>query len=256
MSPRHIGLAAIVFAMALSGPPARADEGFYSVDGQILHVQRLGSDGPGVVFESGLGADLRAWDKVAGPISGFAQVIRYDRAGLGASQPMSRPDPVTAETVARRLHGLLDVIGVPGPWILVGHSLGGLYLQMFARLYPQDVAGLVLLDSSIAEEPPELDPLWEMAPGTAEFFEGEGMPESSREVREAGPFPDVPLTVIAATDHGTDLHPLEPVLLRFQRSLSQMSPQGQLVVAEGSGHLIQNDRPDLVIDAVRQIAGR
>lgn len=256
VSQRHIGLAALAVATTLLAAPARAEEGFYSIDGQTLHVQMLGTGGPGVVFESGLGADMRAWDKVAGPISDFARVIRYDRAGLGDSQPMSRPDPVTAEAVARRLHALLDAIGVPGPWILVGHSLGGLYLQMFARLYPQDVAGLVLLDSSIAEEPPEFDPLWDMEPGTAEYFEGEGMPESSREVREAGPFPDVPLTVIAATDHGTDLHPLEPVLLRFQRDLSRISPQGRLIVAEGSGHLIQDDRPDLVIEAVRRIAGR
>ncbi|MBB5223773.1 pimeloyl-ACP methyl ester carboxylesterase [Amaricoccus macauensis] len=243
----------IALALAAAGPAPAAHGGLYGVDGQNLHVERLGTSGPGVVFESGLGGDSHAWDKVAGPISGFARVILYDRAGLGQSLPLHAADPATAETVAKRLHALLDAVGVPPPWILVGHSLGGLYLQMFARTYPHDVAGLVLLDSTIAEQPPELDPLWEMEPGSAEFLEGEGMPESTRQVREAGPFPDVPLTVVAATDHGTDLHALEPVLLRFQSRLAEMSPQGRLVVAEGSGHMIQNDRPDLVIAAVRAL---
>ncbi|MFT3975345.1 MAG: alpha/beta hydrolase [Amaricoccus sp.] len=252
MSALNVALLGLV----LAAPPVAAAEALYSVDGQNLHVQTLGRAGPGVVFESGLGADSHAWDKVAGPISGFGQVILYDRAGLGQSQPLQAADPVTAETVATRLHALLDAVGVPPPWVLVGHSLGGLYLQMFARTYPADVAGLVLLDSTIAEEPPELDPLWQMEPGTAEYLEGAGMPESSRQVRTAGPFPDVPLTVMAATDHGTDLHALEPVLLRFQARLAEMSPQGRLVIAEGSGHQIQDDRPDLVIDAVREIAER
>lgn len=242
-------------AAALEPLPAQATDSLYSVDNQTLHVRTMGSGGPGIVFESGLGADSRAWDKVAGPIADFGRVVLYDRAGLGSSVPLREPEIATAENVARRLHGLLDAVGVPPPWILVGHSLGGLYLQMFARTYPRDVAGLVLLDSSIAEEPPELDPLWEMEPGSAEFFEGAGMPESSRQVREAGPFPDVPMIVIAATDHGSDLHALEPVLLDFQKQLAAMSPQGRLLVAEGSGHQIQDDRPDLVIDAVRSIAG-
>lgn len=244
-----------LLTVALPGA-GRAGEATYAIDGQNLHVETLGARGPGVVFESGLGADSHAWDRVAGPISAFGRVILYDRAGLGQSQPMQADDPVTAEGVATRLHALLDAVGVPPPWVLVGHSLGGLYLQMFARTYPGDVAGLVLLDSTIAEEPPELDPLWEMEPGSPEFLEGAGMPESARQVREAGPFPDVPLTVIAATDHGTDLHALEPVLLRFQAQLAERSPQGRLVVAQGSGHQIQDDRPDLVIGAVRDMAER
>lgn len=251
MSRLRVGL--VVALLVAAGPVAGADR-LYSIDGQTLHVETQGRHGPGIVFEAGLGADTRTWGRVAAPIAAFGRVILYDRAGLGGSLPLQAADPVTAEDVARRLHALLDRVGVPPPWILVGHSLGGLYLQMFARTYPQDVAGLVLLDSSIAEAPPELDPLWEMEPGSAEFYEGAGMAESGRQVRGAGPFPDVPLTVIAATDHGTDLHALEPVLLRFQERLAEMSPRGRLVVAEGSGHQIQDDRPDLVIDAVRAIA--
>ncbi len=248
--------ASLLAAALVAAEPGLAAEAVYAIDGQNLHVETLGARGPGVVFESGLGADSRAWDKVAGPVAAFARVVLYDRAGLGQSLPLQEPAPVTAEEVAKRLHRLLDAVGIPPPWILVGHSLGGLYLQMFARSYPADVAGVVLLDSTIAEEPPEYDPLWEMEPGSAEFLEGAGMPESTRQVREAGPFPDVPLTVLAATDHGSDLHELEPILLEFQRRLAQVSPQGKLVVAEGSGHQIQDDRPGLVIAAIREIAAR
>ncbi len=90
--------------------------------------------------------------------------------------------------------------------------------------------------------------------GSAEFLEEEGVRESNREVHAAGPFPKIPLTVIAATDHGPHFRRWEPTLMRLQRQLATLSPRGTLVVARGSGHDVAADRPALVIAAVRSMA--
>ena len=234
---------------------ARARDLFLKIGDQKLHLEALGVSGPTVVFEAGLGNDSTTWQSVAGPIARFAKVVLYDRPGLGKSIPMlNTSSPVTADQVATTLHALLSVAGIAPPYILVGHSLGGLYVQMFARKYPREVSGVVLLDSSSTDAPNELKTRARLEPGTAAYLEQEGIPESNRQIVRAGPFPDVPLAVIAATDHGPFFKEWEPTLMRLQQGLAAVSRQSVLVVAEGSGHDVQVDRPAVVIDAVRQMA--
>ncbi len=234
--------------------PAPAADAIIPVGGQNIFVETLGTAGPTIVFEAGLGNDLSTWKAVAGPISGFARVVLYDRAGLGKSLPMARgTGPVTADEVATRLRKLLEAAKIPPPYILVGHSLGGLYVQMFARRYPSETAGVVLLDASSTDAPDELKSRSTLVPGTAAYLEEEGIAESNRQVEAAGPFPDVPLTVIAATDHGPFFKDWEPTLMRLQVGLAKLSPRGTLIVAEGSGHDVQLDRPQIVVDAVRRM---
>ncbi len=226
-----------------------------TVDGQNFHIETLGASGPTVVFEAGLGNDLSTWKSVAGPVAAFARVVLYDRAGLGSSLPMvDKNSAVTAEAVAIKLHNLLVTARIPSPYILVGHSLGGLYVQMFAKKYPTDVVGVVLLDSASADAPNELKTRARLEPGTAAYLEEEGIAESNKQVMNAGPFPDVALTVIAATDHGPFFKDWEPTLMRLQRQLATLSPRATFIVAQGSGHDVQIDRPEMVIDAIRQIA--
>jgi pimeloyl-ACP methyl ester carboxylesterase len=227
----------------------------FTIEGQPMHIEKRSNRGPIVVFESGLGADSSAWRTVAGPISGFAQVVRYDRAGLGMSKPFIKPGrPITASGVAEALHQLLARADLHPPFILVGHSLGGLYMQMFARVHPDEVAGMVLLDSSSTEAPAALKTRAKLVPGSVDFLEEAGVAESNREVRAAGPFPAIPLTIIAATDHGPYFGKWEPTLMRLQQQLATLSPRGMLVVASGSGHDVATDRPALVVAAVRTIA--
>jgi hypothetical protein len=102
---------------------------------------------------------------------------------------------------------------------------------------------VVLLDSSSTEAPAELKTLAKLEPGSVDFLEEAGVPESNREVREAGLFPSIPLTVIAATDHGPYFREWEPTLMRLQRQLATLSPRGTLVIADGSGHDVATDRP-------------
>ncbi|MGA9867212.1 MAG: alpha/beta hydrolase [Acetobacteraceae bacterium] len=229
--------------------------GIFTIGGQRLHIEKRGDHGPIIVFESGLGADASAWRQVVGPVSGFAQAILYDRAGLGKSTPLAEPGrPITARRVADLLDQLLARAGLRPPFILVGHSLGGLYVQMFARLHPSEVAGIVLLDASSTEAPAELKTRAHLTPGSTDYLEEEGVAESNREVRSAGPFPMIPLTVIAATDHGPYFRRWEPTLMQLQRQLATLSPLGTLVIADGSGHDVAADRPALVVDAIRTMA--
>jgi pimeloyl-ACP methyl ester carboxylesterase len=111
-----------------------------------------------------------------------------------------------------------------------------------------------LPDLTSAEAPSELKTQTKLVPGTAAYLEEEGVAESNRQVRKAGPFPDVPLTVIAATDHGPYFREWEPTLMRLQQQLAALSPQGSLIVAQGSGHDVQLERPKTVVEVVRRMA--
>jgi len=233
---------------------APAHDALVTVGSNRLHVETMGESGPTVVFEAGLGNDSTTWKSVAGPIAGFARVVLYDRVGLGqSSQLKDTRAAIAADEVASRLHALLAAADIHPPYILVGHSLGGLYMQMFARKYPKEVSGIILLDSSSTEAPSELKTRAKLVPGTAAYLEEEGVAESNQQLGNAGPFPDVPLTVIAATDHGPYFREWEPTLMRLQQQLAALSPQGSLIVAQDSGHDVQLDRPETVIEAVRRM---
>ena len=126
---------------AYPAPGQLVDMGGYS-----LHLHCVGSGSPTVVIEAGLGDWSATWSSWVQPeVAMTTRVCTYDRAGLGWSDasPMSR----TAEHFAQELHALLQRANVPGPYVLVGHSLGGLTVRLFAREYRGDVAGVVLIDS-------------------------------------------------------------------------------------------------------------
>ena len=245
-------LPVIILALLTPTVAAGRDE-ILTVAGQNLHVEMLGESGPAVVFEAGLGNDTSTWRLVAASVAKFARVVFYDRAGAGRSMPLNKSSAITADQVATTLHSLLSAADIRPPYILVGHSLGGLYVQMFARKYPNEVSGVVLLDSASTEAPSELKTRARLEPGSAAYLEQEGIAESNEQVRSAGLFPNVPLTVIAATDHGPFFKDWEPTLMRLQRQLATLSPRAELIVAQGSGHDIQIDRPDMVIDAIRRM---
>lgn len=122
-------------------PPGR----LIDIGGHRLHVVERGS-GPVVVFESASGGDALSWAVIAERLAARAHTICYDRAGNGWSD--SGPGSRTPQQIADELHLLLQRAGIPPPYVLVGHSLGGLYVQIYARRFPDEVAGMVLVDSS------------------------------------------------------------------------------------------------------------
>lgn len=119
------------------------------VGDRLVHVIRSGQ-GPTVVFENGPGGMGIDWSLVASDVSGFAATIAYDRAGLGWSEAAGGPRDITA--LVAELKQTLEAIGAPAPYVLVGHSYGGLIVRAFAYTYPEDVAGLVLVDAAHEEQ--------------------------------------------------------------------------------------------------------
>jgi pimeloyl-ACP methyl ester carboxylesterase len=116
------------------------------IDGCRLHVQTAGRGFPSVVLETGLGGMSSAWGWIQPEAAKFSLVVAYDRAGLGWSGPDAAPK--TATLAAERLRSVLLHSRVLPPYVLVGHSMGGLYIRVFADRYPNEVAGMVLLDAS------------------------------------------------------------------------------------------------------------
>ncbi len=126
-----------------------------AVDGASLHVYCSGEGSPTVVLEAGASMPSVTWAPVQERVAVQTRVCSYDRAGMGWSYRTR--GPADAETVARRLRGALDAVGERPPYVLAGHSMGGAYSLVFADLYPDDLAGMVLIDSS--------DPdIWDRAP--------------------------------------------------------------------------------------------
>ena len=118
----------------------------YDVGGHRLHLSCTGTGAPTVVLESGLGGSSPLWARIRDGVAPTTRVCAYDRAGTGWSDDAPRPQDSLA--VVADLHRLLDVSGEPGPYVLAGHSTGGVYALTYAARYPEQVAGMVLLDAA------------------------------------------------------------------------------------------------------------
>jgi len=145
---------------------------------------------------------------------------------------------------------ILRALTLPPPYVLVAHSIAGLYAQAFAKDYPQETAGMVLVDATSPLEPPGVFISTQPPPeGSTAAMEEAGVSSSILALNTRRDFADIPLIVLAATDH-QDTPDRERLWLDLQRRTAMLSPRGKLVIAQGSGHFIQADRPELVIDAV------
>ena len=191
-----------------------------------IALERLGCAGPVIVFESGLGNDMSGWEKVARPLAAFAQIVLYDRPGLGRSGPRRGTDVLLAGTVAEQLRACLHAIAMPPPYLLVGHSLGGFYMQAFARKYPHETAAVVLVDSASPLEPPGVfGSTIPPKPGSIMAAEEAGFAPSAAAMLAGPPFPPVPLIVLVATDH--DVTPdREALWQEVQKQTAALSPKG------------------------------
>lgn len=289
------------------------------VGGYRMHINCQGdpAGSPTVVLDAGQGEPGLTWASVQPKVAGFARVCTYDRAGLGWSE--ASPKPRTASNIVEELHTLLTRADLEPPYVLVGHSAGGLYARLYNQKYPGEVAGMVLVDAAHEEldvRPPEslvkmgkrghrlmgcgfwflqmlnsigllalfpdqVNRLWfgsipEKARETyigivcsdTRSFEAAGQEVATSwanlaEARAARltTLGDIPLVVLTrgrgkwsagpgvsaedAAQHNTAED-------EMQAELATLSPQGKHIIAEESGHYIQVDQPELVIEAIRE----
>ncbi len=267
---RLVALVAVVSLFGCVPPsPHVQSNGALKVDagGHRLYMLVAGRGAPTVVLESGLGDTSDPWSKVQPEVAKFSRVVAYDRAGLGRSE--AGPKPRTAQQIATELHTALKNAGIAPPFVLVGHSAGGLYIRVFAKMYPDEVAGMVFVDSTPEDFFERLKTT--QSPEERQKFEEKkqdyvrGASEGRRDewasldvalgqARAAVPLSNVPVVLLTGMADEPDKTPeTKRLWLSLHNEWLRTIPNAKHVITNKSGHYIQIDEPELIIDAIRQI---
>ena len=222
------------------------------VGGYQLYAHITGASGPTVIFDAGLGDDSTVWKTVTSQVAAFAHIVVFDRAGLGKSDSKPGNGPISAQDSVDALNALLKKENIKPPYILVGHSRGGLNMQLFAQEHPTEVTGMVLIDS-VSRNQTIHDP----APlKTSPYYrEAIAFDESRIQISNAGNFPAIPLIILTATNHHQG-ETYEKLWQTWQKEMVRLSPKGTQIFAYGSDHYIQKQQPQLVVDAIYTIIHR
>ncbi|MEP6972323.1 MAG: alpha/beta hydrolase [Betaproteobacteria bacterium] len=238
-------------------PPARFSQTAFGIRSLVV----TGSGSPTVVFESGIGQGKRNWAPVFNVVSQTTCAVAYDRAGYGQSEASQASRD--GLQIVLELRDMLRTEGLAPPYVLVGHSLGGTIVKLFAKTYPDEVCGVVLVDARheqftqrcrqygvnrLLYEPPEA--LLSVMPPVPRS-ELMAAPLTLKQARRAGTFPDVPLIVLTQSN-ATSRWPkaLGKVWEASQRRMSRMSSLGRIKVVGDAGHNVHMDQPDVVSRAV------
>jgi pimeloyl-ACP methyl ester carboxylesterase len=260
----------------------QSDDRMVNIGTHRLHIHCTGKGSPTVVMDAGWGDASDKLRPLQARIAQETRVCVYDRAGYGSSEP--GPMPRYGRQVAGELKSLLEKAGIPGPYVLVGHSLGGLNMQVFAGQYPRLVAGMVLIEPSplpfiLGQAFPELYqrakqeasnmlPMAEQARKAsslkeARFFETLAsehemmLSETAQQLAAVESFGKVPLIVMGAgrpqPAFGDQSQAFQKFWIESGQALARKSTRGTFVLVQESGHYIYLDVPDSVLEAIRQV---
>jgi pimeloyl-ACP methyl ester carboxylesterase len=222
---------------------------FVNVAGHRMYYRCDGSASPTVVLDAGSPDTSSTWRWVEPRIAGFARVCVYDRAGLGRSAPAPAGRHRTAITQVDELHALLARARIPGRYVVVGHSWGGLLARLFASRFPRAVAGVVLVDATTF---PYLTPAAATRLPRKKNAEGIDLAAAVAESASIKSLRSVPLVVLGAGKPSPD-----PKLLEAQDQEAALSNDSVDAVATTSTHYVQDPppkgQPDVVVAAVRAV---
>jgi pimeloyl-ACP methyl ester carboxylesterase len=228
--------------------------GRVDVGGYELAWMCRGSNSPTIIAEAGYdSAGTDTWFDLLGPLSRVSRVCTYDRAGTGTSNTRPNGVRVTGMSEAEELHRLLQGAGIEPPYVVVGHSYGGFISRLFAARYPDETAGLVLVDSSHEDEIHPYRRYYGDAP-EGDWVDGGDLVDidaTARALREtARDFGDLPLAVVKAGQYEDVL--TTRLWRRTQADLATLSSNSVFVQATG-GHFVMNDDPAVLVTAVRAV---
>lgn len=308
-----IGITGLFIALVIAGlvfqfVATKIDEAKYPASGKMieigdyrLHLNCTGEGSPTVILDAGLGGGVLDWALVQPEVAKLTRVCSFDHAGAGWSD--SGIQPRTSQQIVQELHTLLGNAGISSPYVLVGHSLGGINVQLYASQYPQEVTGMVLVDAThesqfLRKEISAPSPLY---PLLIKTFAPVGLPRLLLEQPSQNIPPDLAAERAALYSHTRHMYsvadevsniltsleqlraapmqlgnkPLivltkgnkqstssssteeadksEEVWQELQADLARHSSNGKQVIAENSGHYIQFDQPELVVDAISQV---
>jgi pimeloyl-ACP methyl ester carboxylesterase len=266
--------------LAATPPPGQ----LVDVGGHRLHLWCTGDGAPVVILDSGLGGTSAGWGFVQPDVTRFTRVCSYDRAGMGYSD--SGPSPRTAHRIANELAELLAHSGISGPVVLVGESLAGFNVRVFASEHPDRAAGLVLVDASHEDDVHDVPEMARFVPllstlgvfrllGVSFGQRVESLAPSVQRYAQATQFRAagyqaaadelIHIGETAAEVRNTRRKLTIPVLVvtgargagenwrRLQQDEASLSERGCLITAEQSGHVIAIDQPQVVVEAIRTV---
>ena len=214
-----------------------------------------GSGESTVVFENGGGGPpLEMWGKVQPHVSRFARTVTYDRAGVGLSE--DGLSPRDGQQIARELRDALRAAGLPPPYVLVGASLGGLYIRVFAGTYPEHVIGMVLVDPTHDAEGFErsLHPELAVVRETAEQARRSRIPPGVPLVLiDAVSQREVPFATSAIRELRAKNRPEIDAESRVYKTWLDAIPGARLIVTHDSSHNVPIEQPQLVVETIREV---
>ena len=233
---------------------------FATLDGKKVHILDRGTGEPTVVFLTGQICPLEFFYTVQSQISKRARTFSYDRSGLGLSDII---DTVrTLDHVAKELSTLLELEKIKAPYILVGHSLGGLIAREFYHQYPDRVAGFVFVDMANSEV--FFDSLYKKKLISDDFFGPDSLAtkgewyEMSYTKQNVFWFKedfktDLPVHLLVASGKNAGSDEFVATKVNTFKQFNKGAPQMKIIYTEFSGHHIQRDQPELVIKSINEI---
>jgi pimeloyl-ACP methyl ester carboxylesterase len=259
----------VVLKPFVSGVDPRRYDAQVNVGGRLIELSCFGMGSPTVLLESGLGDSGAPWFGIQTAIADFTRVCSYDRSNTGASASDDAAKPRTGLEVASDLATMLEASGEPGPYVLVGHSIGSHVIRLFAAEHGDKVAGMVLVDPTHEDQdlrrkalvtPDQFKVLKAILSANQEGVDLDATADEVRAARSVGPLPAVPLFVVSAgiEDDASQFPPGWPMKVEaklhheLQADLVTLIPGGRQIVATKSTHYVHRTQPDLVVDAIRQ----
>lgn len=230
-----------------------------NIDGTMLYFEYINksSGAPTIVFDSGFAWGLENWQPIKDEVSSFANVFMYDRANVGKSENSIKHKHSKQNIV--NLRNLLQKSEIKPPYILVGHSFGGVNVRLYASTYPEEVKGVVLLDSCHEDQNKKMISLWnkELQEEYYNGFQYESsireFEESLEQVRAVKTLGELPLTVVTG---GTQPHHTPEAWsywMSFQEELAKLSSNSKHIIVKDAGHAIHIDSPRIVTDVIREM---
>lgn len=249
----------LIASSCSSGKNVKVDERY----GRKIAYISKGAGSPAIVMESGFDSGMETWDLIIDTLATYAKVYTYDRPGYGKSNMKDAPH--SFEVIARQLHSNLRARKIKPPYVLVGYADGALMMNMFVRLYPEEVQGVVMIEPTHPDlyeylkenEAILYDILVDKINDGQRLYELDLIKKSSEEFINAPGFPDVPLTILMASRHSSlESESLKEKTLEYHEALKNMSAEGKRYLIPSSGRHIHRNEPEAVLDKILEIMQR